>query len=185
MEDREIVQLYLSRDEDAIACTKEKYGRRIRNVIFGITGDIESTEEGENDTYLKAWNAIPPNEPYDYLYPFLIRIAKNLALKTCRSRNTLKRKAEITELSLELSETLPDRKNEDFSSDLLIREVLNRFLRSLSADKRTVFLRRYWYQDSITEIAAGCGMTESRVKTILFRLRKQLRARLEKEDIVV
>lgn len=183
MEDRQIVKLFLDRNESAISCVQDKYGSRIQKIIYEITADFEASKECENDTYLNTWNSIPPNEPYDYLYPYLIHIAKNLALKFCRNKNAQKRKASVEELTQELLETIPGQDDEYIISDLVVKEVLNKYLRALPEEKRNVFIRRYWYQDSISEIASGYHLTESKVKVILLRCRNQLRGLLEQERI--
>lgn len=102
MDDSQIVSLYLSRDETAIARTAEKYGSRLRALALGVVGDVQTAEECENDTYWEAWRSIPPHQPRDYLYPFLARITRHAALDRCRERDRLKRSAAVVELSAEL-----------------------------------------------------------------------------------
>ena len=101
MEDDKIVQLYLNRDESAIQFSSEKYGSRLRTLSLGITSDLQTSEECENDTYLQAWNLIPPNEPRTFLYAFLARIARHISIDRCRERASLKRDGYIVELSEE------------------------------------------------------------------------------------
>ena len=182
MEDSKIVDLYLARDESAIQNTCEKYGARIRGISFGIVRDRQAAEECENDTYMETWCSVPPHEPRTYLFAFLARIARHLSLDLCRKQNRLKRKAFLCELSAEMEQCLPA--PDDCAcrlDDLLLGEVLNRFLANLPAEKRAIFLRRYWFLDSVSEIAARFGISESKVKTTLFRCRSKLRAQLEKE----
>ena len=182
MEDAEIVKLFLMRDENAIAKTQEKYSSRLRKLAYELTEDLAVAEECENDTYLQAWNSIPPNEPYDYFYPFLARISRHIALNFCRDRNRIKRKATIEELSEELQQTIPGNIDvEQAVSGSALQELLNRFLGSLRPDKRQIFLRRYWYLDSIQTIADGYGISQSKVKVTLYRCREQLRKVLESE----
>ena len=107
MEDRDIVALYLRRDEGAIKCTAEKYGSRLRALALGITGDRQSAEECENDAYLAAWSSIPPKRPEDHFFPFLARIVRDQALNLCRGRTAQKRSARVEELSRELEQCLP------------------------------------------------------------------------------
>lgn len=107
MEDGQIVDLFLARDEAAIQRSAEKYGLRLRTLALHIVQEIQTAEECENDAYLAAWNAIPPHAPRDYLYAFLARIVRNLALNRCRDRGRLKRDAFVTELSREMEECLP------------------------------------------------------------------------------
>lgn len=185
MNDVDIIRLFLERNEKAIICTKTVYGKRIRHLAYQITEDFEVSEECENDTYLKAWDSIPPHEPYDYFYPFLVRITRHIALNICRNRKALKRKASIEELTIELQDTIPDKMVKDVASDVVLKEILNSFLQSLPEEKRNIFIRRYWYLDSVATIAKGYGFTKSKVKTTLFRCREQLRTLLEKEDFTI
>lgn len=182
MEDRDIVALYLRRDEGAIKCTAEKYGSRLRALALGITGDRQSAEECENDAYLAAWSSIPPKRPEDHFFPFLARIVRDQALNLCRGRTAQKRSARVEELSRELEQCLPGGASAE--SELDRRELgrtLNSFLAGLPEDKRKVFLRRYWYMDPVEDIARRFGYSQSKVKSMLARCRGQLRDYLEQE----
>ncbi len=182
MDDLHIIELYFARDEAAILHTSEKYGKRLRGISYGITDDFQTAEECENDTYVEAWDTIPPHRPVDYLYAFLARIIRHVSLNRCRDRRRLKRDAYLCELSDELEECIPS--PDDCVcriDDLAFAEVLNGFLRSLEEEKRNLFLRRYWYLDSVAAIAGRFGLSESNVKTTLFRLRKRFRTYLETE----
>jgi len=182
LEDERIVELYLLRDESAIEQTADKYGTRLRTLAQSITEDRQVAEECENDTYMQAWSSIPPHEPYTYLYAFLARITRHLSLNCCRNRQRLKRQAFMCELSREMEECLPA--PDDAACRLERAELqaaLNAFLGTLSKEKRNLFVRRYWYLDSVAAIAARFGITQSKVKTTLFRLREQLRRYLQKE----
>ena len=189
MEDEKIVELYFERDEAAIEKTSEKYGKRLRAVSNGIVRDMETAEECENDTYLEAWNIIPPNEPKTYLYAFLARIIRNISLNFCRKKTALKRNAFVCELSAEMEKCIPspDDMNcriDDMDcriDDMVFAEIMNRFLEELGSEKRKIFVRRYWYMDSVSEISEKFSISESKVKTVLFRIRKKLRDFLEKE----
>ena len=107
MDDSGIVELYLNRDEAAIARTSEKYGQRLRSFSLGIVQDLQTAEECENDTYVEAWSSIPPHAPRDYFYAFLARITRHLSLNRCRERSRLKRSALVSELSAELEQCIP------------------------------------------------------------------------------
>lgn len=182
IDDAEIVKLYLNRDENAISQSKEKYGKRLRDISYGITADRSSAEEVENDTYFSAWETIPPKEPYSYLYAFLARIARNISLSICRSRSTLKRSAHIVELTEEMEQCIPS--DEDIAEKLdgdILAEYISNFLRSKPEAKRNIFMRRYWFLDSVESIAKRFELTESNVKTTLFRLRNELKEYLERE----
>ena len=106
MDDSRIVELYLLRDETAIKQTTEKYGSRLRSLAYGIVNDSQTAEECENDTYMEAWNTIPPHEPRSYLYAFLARITRHISLNYCRDRSRLKRSAFICELSVEIEQCM-------------------------------------------------------------------------------
>ena len=182
MEDGQIIDLFLARDETAIQHAAEKYGLRLRALALHIVQEPQTAEECENDAYLAAWNAIPPHEPRDYLYAFLARIVRNIALNRCRDQSRLKRDAFVAELSREMEECLPAPDDlESRLNDMALQEALNGFLGTLGEEKRNIFLRRYWYLDSVSEIAKRFGMSQSKVKTTLFRVRNQLREYLEKE----
>ena len=186
LEDKKIVELYLKREEDAIRQTSEKYGKRLRSLSYGIVADRQTAEECENDTYLTAWNSIPPHEPRDYLYAFLARITRHISLSCCRNRSRLKRSALICELSLDLEECIPAPNDTECQiNDMLFQSAVNGFLATLTAEKRNVFLRRYWYFDSIAAISQRFTLSESKVKTMLFRTRNQLKQYLEKEGYLL
>lgn len=185
MEDAEIVQLYLNREESAIRLSAEKYGSRLRALSFGITSDFQTAEECENDTYLQAWNSIPPNEPI-FLYAFLACITRHISIDRCRRRASLKRSGHMVELSEELANCIPapnDIESEMAAEDL--GRAISDFLRTISREKRVIFVRRYFYLDSIAEISRRCAVTESKVKTSLWRTRRDLRDYLIKEGFVL
>lgn len=182
MEDDRLVELYLSRDEDAIRFSAEKYGTRLRALSMSITSDYQTSEECENDTYLQAWNLIPPNEPRTYLYAFLARIIRHISIDRCRERTSLKRNAYIEELTAELEMNIPS--SDDVEKDIEEKELakaISNYLHSVSREKRVIFVRRYFYTDSIADIAERCRISESKVKSVLFRMRNGLRDYLLKE----
>jgi RNA polymerase sigma-70 factor (ECF subfamily) len=182
MDDPTIVDLYLRRDENAIKETAYKYGRRLRSLANGIVDDPETAEECENDTYMEAWNTIPPHEPKHYLYAFLARITRHIALNCCRDRSRLKRSAHICELSSELEQCIPapdDGLCRVESAELA--RAINGFLATLELEKRNIFLRRYWFGDSVKNIAALTGIKESAVSVRLSRTRNALAQHLNKE----
>ena len=182
MEDSQIVELYLARDESALAHTAEKYGPALRALAKNLLEDPQTAEECENDVYLAAWNAIPPHEPRDYLYPFLARIARHAALDRCRERSRQKRSAPLLQLTRELEQCLPAPDNAaERLDELALAEAINRFLGSLSEENRNIFLRRYWYMDPVAAIAERYALTRSKVKVSLCRSRNRLREYLKKE----
>ena len=178
MEDTMIIDLYLARDEEASLQTEIKYGPRLRRLSERIVGDPGDAEEAVNDALLSAWNSIPPHEPRDYFFRFLSRIAR------CASLNILKRKqrtsSRVTALTDELAECLPSAHTPeaDFDSAELVR-ALEAFLREQNEEARRMFVRRYWYADSVADIATLFGCGDSRVKMTLMRTRKKLREYLE------
>jgi len=182
MEDCEIVALYLGRDETAIQQTKEKYGSKLRSFSFSIVRDYQMAEECENDTYLRAWNSIPPHDPRAYFYPFLARIIRNLSLNCCRDQERMKRNIKIVALGREMEQCIPSPGDTASEVDAaVLKEAINCFLQTLDTEKRNVFLRRYWYMDSIDLIAKRYGISNSKVKVMLFRIRNQMKDFLQKE----
>ena len=182
MDDDRIIGLYIARDEAAIDQTALKYGARLLEIASGITEDRQTAEECENDTYLEAWNTIPPQNPRGYLFAYLARIIRHLSLDACRYRSRLKRSAVLTELTAELEECIPA--PDDTAARLEYRELgeaIGRYLATLSEEKRAIFIRRYWYLDPVKTIAAHRGIGQSRVKMTLLRCREGLRDYLEKE----
>ena len=186
MDDKQIVELYLARDEGAIRQTTQKFGPRLRALSYDITRDAQTAEECENDTYLEAWNSIPPHTPHTYLYAFLARITRHLSLNCCRRCRRLKRSAFVCQLSAEMEQCIPAPDDTACRmDDAVLREVLNGFLGKLSREKRNMFVRRYWYMDSVAQIARRFCVSESKVKTTLFRCRRPLREHLEKEGYIL
>lgn len=181
MEDEKIIQLFFDRSEDAIHKTAEKYGSRLRAISQGITSDNETAKECENDTYMEAWNRIPPSNPKDYYFSFLARIIRCLSIDRCRKNTSLKRSGIVAELNEELENCIPS--VSDVSDDIeakLLWESISKFLFTLPDEKQVMFMRRYFYLDSISEIARRMSISESKVKTSLFRLRNDLKEYLIK-----
>lgn len=175
MEDCAIVGLYWDRDEQAIPATSEKYGRYCTSIAKNILGNIEDAEECVNDTYLNAWNSMPPHKP-DVLSTFLGKITRNLSLNRYKYNTAEKRGGgEAVVVLDELSEVVSD-------TDIVEQEIerkelvnaINTFLDTLDLKKRSIFICRYWYFDSVEDIATGFGMTENNVSVTLNRLRKKL-----------
>ena len=184
MEDRRIVELYWQRSEQAVAETAEKYGSRLRRLGEAMLEDRQAVEECENDTYFQAWNAIPPHRPVDYLFAFLARIMRHGVLNACTAhRRRGQRYGELTE---ELEQCLASSADPAGTVDgMALGESVSAFLRTLPREQWTIFLRRYWYFDSVGEIARFCGISESKVKSVLFRIRNHLREHLKKEGFLV
>lgn len=186
MTDYDIVKLYLERSEKAIGETEKKYGGYCITVAKNILGNELDAEECVNDTYLRAWNSIPPNKPKK-LNTYLGKITRNLAINRYHHYNAEKRGNGQTDLVLEeLNFCLPSESEteKDFDEKLLTKSI-EHFLKAQSREKRNIFLRRYWYASSIGEIARDFSMSESKVKSILFRMREKLKLHLEKEGIFI
>ena len=184
MEDKEIINLFWKRSENAIHETAKKYGNYCHYIAYGILHNYEDAEECVNDTYYKAWETIPPQSPQK-LSVFLGKITRNLALNKWEYYNAEKRgKGQVSIVLEELHECIPTSDNvEQVIDDLHFEQVFNAFLASLSKEKRMVFMRRYWYFSSIKEIARDFHMGEGKVKMLLLRLRKEFCIFLEKEGI--
>ena len=182
MEDSTILALYWDRVEDAVTFTKEKYGALCRSIARRLLTDERDVDECESDVYIRAWNSIPPERP-SCLSAWLARVARNAALDRIRYNAAACRSSALTEAFEELEPWLiaaeGDPQRELDAKDL--RRVLNSFLRAQSPEARRFFLRRYWYGESVQEIAQASGVKESKVKTSLFRTRERLRKELERE----
>ena len=186
MTDAEIIDLYWERSESAIHETAHRYGPYCRTIAMNILRNEEDSEECVNDTYLNAWNSIPPERPS--VFPaFLGRIARNLALDRYKARKAQKRASDETALLLsELEDCIPSgRSVEDEFEARAAAEAIDRFLSRIGKEDRILFVRRYWYADSIIMIARRFAVSESKVKTNLFRTRNKLRDYLEKEGIAI
>ena len=183
MEDNRIIDLYFARDKSAISETKDKYGRLLYSVSYNIVRSNEDAEECENDTYLSAWDCIPPEYPQK-LCAFLTRITRNLSIKKVRYNNAQKRGGDKITLSLdEITSFVPD--PADTLTERELTQILNDFLRSLPVTERRVFLCRYWYCDSVKDISRQFGFTQSKVKMMLSRTRKKLAEHLEKQEVLI
>lgn len=184
VEDERIVELYWQRSEDAIAETAARYGAYCRSIALGIVKDSRDAEECVSDTWLKTWNALPPQRP-SRLQPFLGKITRNLSLDLWRKKNALFRGMGQVPLALEeLEHAAPSAPSpEETVQEQILIASLEKFLWSLEGEKRQVFLLRYWYFRSEREIASQLCLTKSKVTSMLHRLRNALRLHLEKEGI--
>ncbi len=184
MEDARIVELFWARDEDAIKETDAVYGRRLNALARNILQSREDAEESVNDTYMETWKAIPPQRPR-YFFAFLASICRHLSLTRLDWNMAAKRKAEVVSLTEEMEQCIPDASQERTMRGKELGRILDVFLESLPRESRIIFLRRYWYVDTIAEIARQYGMTDSKVKMQLSRTKEKLRIYLEKEGIRV
>lgn len=181
MTDQTIIDLFWQRSEDAIRNTSQKYGKYLTKIAMNILSYYEESEECVNDTYFTAWKQIPPDRPQKLL-PYLGRITRCLALNRYDYLTAQKRNAEFTLQLSELEECLTgtDSVETQYESGE-VASVISAFLRMQPSDIRNIFIRRYWFSDSISEIASRFNLSESKVKSILFRTRKRLKKHLESE----
>lgn len=184
MEDTKILDLFWARNEDAIQETHGAYGRKLFGLAKKILDNREDAEESVSDTYMKTWEIIPPQRP-SHFYAFLASICRHIAFHKVNWKLAAKRNAEVVALTEEMELCIPDTSRERELEGEEIGRVMNAFLESLPKETRLIFLRRYWHVDTIAEIAARYGITESKVKMQLSRTRDKLRTYLESEGIYV
>lgn len=183
MEDENIIELYLQRSQQAVLETKKKYGAYCRAITRNILSNYLDIEECENDTYLAAWNTIPPQIPRK-LSIFLGRIARNIALDKHGYNTAKKRNNEFEVILAELEECIAGDDTVESAFEVgEISNVLNQFLYTLDVQARNVFIKRYWYSASVEELCEQFHMSSSKVKSMLFRTRKKLKLYLEEEGI--
>lgn len=183
LEDEKIIELYWARHESAIDETDKKYRTFCMYISRNILNNISDAEECINDTWLAAWNTIPPERPV-HLSAFLGKIVKNLSLKKFRYNNSEKRRKEVTVSIEEISESavsISDTESRTDSGELAY--IISEFLRGQSQEKRVMFLRRYWFFDSYSQISELMGVSEESVRVSLMRLRKKLKKYLEERGI--
>lgn len=183
MQDNQIIDLYLKRDESAIAETAEKYGAYCNKIAYNILVDSFEAEECVNDTYLRTWNSIPPTVPR-VLSAFLAKITRNLAIDRYKHNNAKKRSGYETSLD-ELSECIGGKTIADEIEISAIGNAISRFLYDESEMNRRIFVRRYFFEDSIEEIAKAHGLTQGYIRTSLHRIRARLGDFLKKEGIYI
>ena len=186
MDDAEIIRLYCDRNEDAVKATEEKYGAYLMKVAMNILNDEEDAREAVNDTYYKAWCTIHEHPP-DHLLAYLTKLLRRTAIDIFKGRHRKKRQNMEYALSLsELEECLSAGNTTEEAADYsLLKESIDRFLGSLSEEALTCFLGRYYYCDSMKEISRYLGVSEAKVKTMLYRTRQSLKQWLEKEGYII
>ena len=184
MEDLQIIELYFARDEQAIKETDRKYGKMCFKVAKNLLSNNEDSEECVNDTYLTVWNKIPPTRPNNFT-AFICKITRNLSLKRLEVLSAMKRSAFTIVSMSEIEEALPDYNIAQGVEDEELGKLISKLLWSEKELDRNVFLRKYWFFDSISDIAERYSMNENSVKSMLFRSRNRLRDFLRKEGIEV
>lgn len=185
MTDSEIVALYFDRNENAIKETQNKYGSFLMKISGNILSDLEDVKECVGDVYFAAWKSIPPNKP-EKLSTYLARIIRQLSIDRYRKMNSKKRyKSEYAVSLSEIEEIIPDGSGTEDAVDAKSLDVfINSFLRSRSEEEQTVFVCRYYYSDSIKSIASSHGFSEGKVKSMLFRMRTELKSQLVAEGFI-
>lgn len=184
MEDSKIIELFFARSEDAIRHTADTYGRRLFALAERIVRNDQDAEESVSDTYLRTWDTIPPQKP-QHFFAYLARICRNFALDRLDWKAAAKRSAEVVSLTQEMEGCIPDHSRDRELESRELGQILDAFLRTLTPENRMVFLRRYWFVDTIAEIAARYGISESAVQMRLSRTRTKLAEYLEREGICV
>ena len=182
MEDKDIIKLYFARNEDAIRLTSEKYGRLCHALSRNILGNEEDAKECVSDAYLAVWNRIPPEEPRSFS-AFLTRIVRNISLDRFDYNTASCRNGSSNVVLDELSEILPDESVDIFSGEKALINAINLFLSKEKARSRIIFVRRYFYCESMADIASRVHMQESAVRSSLFRTRKKLAMFLRKQGL--
>lgn len=185
MEDTRIVDLYWARSESAIAETSAKYGKYCYAIAYNILADHEDADESVNDTYLDAWNNMPPHRP-SILSTFLGKITRRISIDKWRRRTADKRGGGEIMLALdELSDCVPSNHNVEHEVEgAQLAKVINDFVMSLPPMDRRVFICRYWYLDPISTISQQFGFSESKIKMMLYRQRRRLLSQLEREALL-
>lgn len=185
MDDEKIIELFFNRSEQAIEEVDKKYGKTCHNISYNILHNKLDAEECVNDAYLGAWNAIPPARP-NPLLTYLCKIVRNLSLKRHEFNTAIKRNSTYDVAMEELESCLSS--PETVESEIALKElthIIENFLDSLSTENRVIFLRRYWFSDTYSDIAARVGMTEKNVSVRLTRIREKLRNYLTEREVLV
>lgn len=172
LEDKDIIEKYFLRDEAAVSDTSQKYGGLCRTIARNIVGSFEDAEECVNDTYLRLWRTIPPERPVNFR-AYIAAVVRNISLNRYQFLRRKKRFAEFEVSLSELENVLPDKSiNPEYDGGF--SDVIDEFLKTLPVDSRVIFVRKYWYFDSIGEIASRLSFSESKVKMSLKRSREKL-----------
>ena len=179
----DILEMLERRDERALEILRQSYGTYCHSIVIRLLGDEQEADEALNDLWMQIWNAIPPARPR-HLKAYLAQTARNIAINRIRHEKTAKRSG-ATVLLDELADCIPDRSWEDRAYAGELREALNGFLGKLPEEDRKIFVRRYWFGETVPEIARAFRSSESRIKSLLHRLRKRLRKYLEQEGLQV
>lgn len=184
LEDSQIVSLYWERNEAAIDHTDKKYGKYLAKIAYNILADREDSRESVNDTYLAAWDSIPPHRP-EVLSAYLGKLTRRISIDRFRRKHSQKRGGSEYPLSLqELESCIGSNTTEQAVELQLLTDAIEQYLRSISQEARNVFIGRYYYLDPVKQIASYCHISESKVKILLYRTRQGLWEHLQKEGFV-
>jgi len=185
MEDSQIIELYWQRSERAITETSNKYSRLLRSIAMNILGNFSDAEECENDTYIAVWNTIPPTRPHIFS-AFLSKVVRNISINRYEYNRAKKRNNEYDLILSELEDCVSGGQSveEQFAAGE-IAAYIDEFLKIQKEETRVIFVRRYWYADPVKDIASRMRLTESKVKIVLFRTRKDLQTYLEERGVTV
>ena len=182
LDDIQIVALFCNGSDEAVEAVQKKYGTQMLRLARNILTDERDAEECLNDTLLNAWKSVPLAKP-DNLKAYLMRSIRNLAFERLRSNRAKKRGGDVTVTSYEeLSECIPDNRTAEPADNEGLKEQLDAFLNGLSAEKRTIFLRRFWYSYSVAEIAEQMGKDEKYISNHLYILKKKLKKQLKRKE---
>lgn len=184
MDDEKIIELYFARDEQAIRETQDKYCKLLFSIADNILDSRSDAEECVNDTYLGIWNSIPPERPRNFM-AYISGIARNLSLKRLEYLSREKRAKNLTVSLCELEDVLCDSEIRSDVSDGEISMLISRFLHTQSKEKRMVFIRRYYFFDSVEDISVRYSISKSKVKSMLFHTRRKLKEFLIKEGVQI
>ena len=183
MDDNRIVELYFARDERAILHTKKKYGKLLNHIAYSILRSFHDSEECVDDTYMKAWQTMPPERP-SFLSAFLAKITRNLSINRYNQNKSRNRMLTSDKVFEEIAECVPDT-TAPISDDIALKDAINSFLESLGETSRKIFVKRYFYMMTVREIALDMKTTVSNVKVSLMRTREKFKAHLEKAGISI
>lgn len=175
LEDNAIIELYNERDEKAIQETANKYGKLLYSISYNIVVNPQDAEECTSDTYLNVWNSIPPKRPHSFK-AYILKVVRNISINRLKLSRRKKRGNGEYQIALEeIENTLSVSNERNFIDGIYLRDTLNCFLDTLSNEKREIFIRRYWYFDSIKDISKNYGVGTSKVKMVLLRCRNELK----------
>lgn len=186
IEDNDIIELFIARDESAVAEVRKKYGGLCYSIAYNVLHNKEDAEECVNDLYISLWNAVPPAAPNN-LKAYICKVVRNISLLRLKYNEAGKRNSKLSVSLSEIESALEG--SEDTASDLTAAEegmagkLISEFLRQQKSEQREVFIRRYWFMDSIKQIAMDYSFSESKVKSMLVRTRSKLKRYLKKGGI--